>query len=208
MPDTEGLTAVLLQLQGLTQQLAELDHRQAGDVREITERISGLAALVNSIKSSAADEADTLAAIKAIHERIDQLAAQIASEPGGDDAEIYQPCPSRRWWKLEGLAREAAIASLRAWVEQIYLPGYGYLAASLGGCWDQHPLCPYALDWLSELWSVLYLESKRTRPALAGQAEWQTRLLVAVAEQLAHETRRCSHAVNRPRMPIRTAVRP
>src|SRR5262249_45019325 len=146
MTESDGLTAVLLQLQGITQQLAELDHREASDVRQIHDRIAGLAALASSIKDAAADQADTLAAIKAIHERIDELADQIAGDPDGDSAEIYQPRPSRRWWKLEGHEREASIATLRAWVEQIYLPGYGHLAASLGDCWDQHPLCLYALD--------------------------------------------------------------
>lgn len=208
MIESDGLTAVLLQLQGLTQQLAELDHREASDVRQIQDRIAGLATLVSSIKDTAADQADTLTAIKAIHERIDELAAQIAGEPDDEAAEVYQPRPSRRWWKLEGAEREASIASLRAWVDQIYLPGYGYLAASLGDCWDQHPLCLYALDWLSELWSVLYLQPQRTRPVLAGQAEWQTRLLAAVAEQLAHETRHCHHAVPRSRVPIRMGARP
>ena len=148
MTEPDALTAVLLQLQGLTQQLAELDHREASDIQQIRDRLTGLATLVSSIKDAAAGQADTLAAIKAIDERIDELAAQIASEPG---EESYQPRPSRRWWKLEGPEREASIASLRAWVEQIYLPGYGYLAASLGDCWDQHSLCLYALDWLSEL---------------------------------------------------------
>ncbi len=75
----------------------------------------------------------------------------------------------------------------------MYRPGYGHLAASLGECWEQHPLCLYILDWLSELWSVLYLPPGRTAGTLAGQAEWHTRLLAAAAEQLARETRGCAH---------------
>ncbi len=91
--------------------------------------------------------------------------------------------------------REAETAGkLRAWVEDVYRPGYGHLAGSLGDCWDQHPLCLYILDWLSELWSVLYLAPARTPATLAGQAEWNTRLLPAAAEQLARETRGCAHA--------------
>jgi hypothetical protein len=78
-------------------------------------------------------------------------------------------------------------------VEQVYRPGYGHLAAGLGECWEQHALCLYILDWLSELWSVLYLAPARTAGTLAGQAEWHTRLLTAAAGQLARETRGCAH---------------
>src|SRR5262249_31204781 len=131
MTEPDRLTAVLLQLQAMTQQLADLDCRQANDIRQAHDRIGRLAMLAGSIKEAAADQADTLAAIKAIHERLDEVAARIADASFGEDSEVYQPCPSRRWWKLDGPEREAAIARLRAWVDQIYLPGYGYLAAGL-----------------------------------------------------------------------------
>jgi hypothetical protein len=102
--------------------------------------------------------------------------------------------PAPRWWKLDETEREEALARLRAWVEQIYRPGYGHLSATLAPCWDQHPLCLYGLDWLMELWSALYLISQRTTGNLASQAEWQTRLLPALAEQLHLETTCCEHA--------------
>ena len=105
----------------------------------------------------------------------------------------YQPAPTARWWKLTGDDRDQALARLRAWVEQIYRPGFGHLAAALGPCWDQHPLCLYGLDWLMELWSILYLAPDRTAGTVASQAEWQTRLLPALAEQLYLETTRCQH---------------
>lgn len=89
---------------------------------------------------------------------------------------------------------------LRAWVDQVYRPGYGQLAAALGSCWDQHPLCLYGLDILAELWSLLYLQPARTPAALSGQAEFQTRILPAITEQLIAETARCSHA--QPRTPV------
>ena len=41
-------------------------------------------------------------------------------------------------------------------------PGYGHLAATLGPCWAAHDLCLYGLDILAELWSVLYLQPRRT----------------------------------------------
>jgi hypothetical protein len=78
-------------------------------------------------------------------------------------------------------------------VEQVYRPSYGHLAGTLGPCWDQHPLCLFGLDWLMELWSALYLIPERDTSGLAGQAEWQIRLLPALAEQMHLETRRCQH---------------
>lgn len=89
------------------------------------------------------------------------------------------------------------MSRLRAWVEDVYRPGYGAVSASLGDCWEQHPLCLYGLDWLSELWSLLYLQDNRTPGALAGQAEWQTRLMPAIAEQMTRETSRCGHTASR-----------
>ena len=97
--------------------------------------------------------------------------------------------------------REAAIDRLRAWVEQIYQPGYGHLAAALPPCWDRHPLCLFTLDWLSELWSVLYLSPDRTATTLAAQAEWQTRLLPAAATQMTHEAAHCQHGYGNVRYP-------
>jgi len=93
-----------------------------------------------------------------------------------------------------GLAGELAkdIRRLRDWASRVYLPGYGYLAATLGPCWDQHPLCLYTLDWLSELWQVLYLTPRRTASTLAAQAEFQTRLLPAAAAQMHAETSGCT----------------
>ena len=96
-----------------------------------------------------------------------------------------------RFWKPDDPALGEAVGKLRAWVEQVYRPGYGHLAAGLGECWDRHPLCLYVLDWLSELWSVLYLAPRRTQAVLAGQAEWHARLLPAAADLLARETRSC-----------------
>jgi hypothetical protein len=75
--------------------------------------------------------------------------------------------------------------------------GYGHLAAALGPCWPAHDLCLYALDIASALWSALYLQPGRDHVLLSGQAEYQARILPALAAQLAAETTRCGH--NRPR---------
>jgi hypothetical protein len=199
--EPEGLTAVLLQLAGITQKLAELDQRQASGARELQGRVTAIAALVSELKGTTASHAEALAHLDGLDRQVAELAATAASHATGSDGDPpgYQPAGTPRFWKLDGVARDEAISRLRAWVEQVYRPGYGHLAASLGECWEQHPLCLYILDWLSELWSVLYLASARTQGTLAGQAEWHTRLLAAAAEQLARETRSCTHGTSRYR---------
>jgi len=165
---TDPITAVLDQLAAHAEQIARLDARESGNHAAVSQRIAELA---------------TLAA------RLDQLT------PGGADrARCHVPEPVPRWWKLAGPEREQAIARLRAWVDQVYRPGYGQLATALGPCWDQHALCLYALDILAELWSVLYLGGDRTPAVLSAQAEYQARILPALAGQMAVETRRCAHA--------------
>jgi hypothetical protein len=192
--EPEGLTAVLLQLAGMTQKLSELGQRQDSDTREVKERLAGLASLVSQLQDTTASHTLKLAALDGLDQHVADLAA--GHHPAGSESGSpgYQPAAVPKLWKLDGAARDQAISKLRAWVEQVYRPGYGHLAASLGECWEQHPLCLYILDWLSELWSVLYLAPARTPGTLAGQAEWQTRLLAAAAEQLARETRGCAHA--------------
>jgi hypothetical protein len=134
-------------------------------------------------------------------ERLEQLDASVAvltEQVGavlgeGAPGRGYNPIPAPRWWLLEGEEREAAIARLAAWVDQVFRPCFGSLAASLAPCWPEHPLALFTLDWLSELHSVLYLQPRRSASMLAGQAEWQTRLLPAAAEQIARETSGCGH---------------
>ena len=122
--------------------------------------------------------------------------------PDGDGPDGYHPEPAPEWHKLPADGRAEPIARLRAWVEQIYRPGYGHLAASLGPCWEAHDLCLYGLDIAAGLWSVLYLQPKRTPGLLSAQAEYQARILPALADQLRIETSWCAH----PRGPAQ--VRP
>ena len=198
--EPEGLTAVLLQLAGLTQKLSELGQRQTDDTRALNERITALASTVSELKGTTASHGQTLAALDGLDRQVAELAAAAPGHVAADgDGSGYQPPAAPKFWKPGDPARDAAIGKLRAWVEQVYRPGYGHLAAGLGECWEQHPLCLYILDWLSELWSVLYLAPARTAGTLAGQAEWHTRLLAAAAEQLARETRGCTHATSRHR---------
>jgi hypothetical protein len=133
-----------------------------------------------------------------LSERVDELAA-LMDAPAAEDVEPggrgYQPEPVTRWWALRGEDRAAAVARLRAWTDEIFTPGYGHLA-TLPPCWVEHDLCLYVVDWLAELWSVLYVTPRRTPALLAGQAEFTTRFLPAAADLISKETRGCAHKMN------------
>jgi len=196
MAEPDALTAVLHQLTALTEKLSALDRRESGHATEVRDRIAALTTLSNALKGTQADQAEILQGIKGLGEAVARLTGRLDElAPADGERRYYSPSPPPRFWKLDGAERDDAIAKLHAWVQQVYRPGLGWLSASLSDCWEHHPLCLYALDWLSELWSVLYLQDKRTAGTLAGQAEWQTRLLPAVAEQMARETSRCEHTV-------------
>ncbi len=78
--------------------------------------------------------------------------AKLAETPPVDaDPDRYHPSPSSAWWKLAAADRQEPIARLQAWVEQVYRPGYGHLAATLAPCWSSHDLCLYGLDILAAL---------------------------------------------------------
>jgi hypothetical protein len=125
------------------------------------------------------------------------LTTRPGPRPARDDPDGYQTDPAPCWWQLSPDDRQEPVARLRAWVDQVYRPGYGHLAAALGPCWPSHDLCLYALDIASGLWSVLYLRPSRDTALLSAQAEYQARILPALAAQLAAETTRCGHT--RPR---------
>jgi hypothetical protein len=194
----------MLQITQHTERLALLDQREADHYGELTQRWDDLARQlaeavnrVDAIKDLATRQTALLETLNGLDQQVAALTTrltQLTTATKRDEAdETYTVAPTLRWWKLDGPERDEALNRLRAWVEQIYRPGYGRLAAALGPCWDQHPLCLYGLDWLMELWSALYLSTERKLPALASQAEWQTRLLPALAEQLHQETTRCKH---------------
>ena len=202
--DNDVLAAALIQIAGHAERIASLDtredghhHHLAAQISDLTAGDAALAARIGAIDSTltrhtaivtALDGLDTQVAVLAGH--LTELAAK------GDDAQDkqgYRPVPPPRWWQLTGPERDTALSRLRAWVTQIYQPSYGKLAATLPACWEHHPICLYTLDWLSELWSVLYLATNRTTSTLAAQGEWQTRLLPAAADQMATETTGCRH---------------
>jgi hypothetical protein len=130
---------------------------------------------------------------RTLDEHTAALAELTATTIDTADPDGYQPEPAPQWWNLPADARAEPIARLRAWVEHIYRPGYGHLAATLGPCWETHDLCLYALDIAASLWSVLYLQPVRSPVLLSAQAEYQARILPALADQLQAETQRCRH---------------
>ena len=64
-------------------------------------------------------------------EELTRSLAQPAGSGGDDGQPGYQPVSPPRWWKLDGRERDTMTDRLRAWVEQIYQPGYGQIAATL-----------------------------------------------------------------------------
>ena len=119
---------------------------------------------------------------------------ELADAPASAAADGYHPEPAPQWHKLPTDGRVEHIARLRAWVEQVYQPGYGHLAAGLGPCWPSHDLCLYGLDIAASLWSVLYLQPLRTPGLVSAQAEFHARILPALADQFRLETTWCTHS--------------
>jgi hypothetical protein len=201
--EASGLTAALMQLAQLAERVIGLDTREAGHAKDIREGLAQLTTVVNAMKGTQENHKELLRSLEGLPDAVYTLADRLNEiAPEDDDPKFYVPQPSPRFWKLEGEARDQAVERLRAWVGQVYRPGYGWLSAQLADCWPEHPICLYALDLLSEIWSVLYLNEKRTALTLAGQADLQTRVMPAIAEQLARETRSCTHAPGRNGHPV------
>ena len=188
----DPFSAVLDQLAACRERIAELEGREAGHFGELSGRTAQLAGMVTTISRTLAEDTAAMARLEALDRQVAELARQSGtrSEDGEDG---YRPHPAPSWWQLDGSQRRAPVAELRDWVEHVYRPGYGHLAV-LGACWPQHDLCLYALDIASQLWSALYLQPERTAGLLSAQAEYQVRILPALAAQLTAETTGCGHA--------------
>ena len=191
MSDTDPITAIVDQLAAHAEQLTRLDARHADHHAAVSARLGELTG-------------QTAALGRAVDEHAAALGHLTAPNPTGRDADGYQPDAAPAWWKLTDGDRQEPLTRLRGWVEQVYRPGYGHLAATLGPCWPAHDLCLYALDIASELWSVLYLQPARSPGLLSAQAEYQARILPALADQLRIETNTCGH----PRNPAQPGGQP
>ena len=188
----DPLSAALDQLAACRERITSLEAREAGHFGELRGQTAQLAGMVTTISRTLAEDTAALARLDAL----DRQVAELARQPGTrsqDSEDGYQPHPAPSWHQLDAAERRAPVAELRDWVEHVYRPGYGHLA-SLGACWPQHDLCLYALDIASQLWSALYLQPEHTTGLLSAQAEYQVRILPALAAQLATETTGCGHA--------------
>jgi hypothetical protein len=191
MTGNDPITAIVDQLAAHAEQLARLDTRHADHHAAVGARLAELTSQTAALGHVVEEHAAALA----------RLTVPSQTDPDGDG---YHPEPAPAWWKIAADGRQEPIARLRAWVEQVYWPGYGHLAAGLARCWPAHDLCLYALDIASELWSVLYLQPARSPALLSAQAEYQARILPALADQLRIETNTCGH----PRSPAPAVGQP
>ena len=192
MSNDDPITAALQELAAQHERITQLDDREAGHFTILSSRLAELADLITGLGHSLEDDAAVLTRFEALDRQVADLVAQHAPDPGG-----YHPDPAPAWWKLPAAERHEPIARLHAWVEQVYRPGYGHLAATIAPCWPTHDLCLYGLDVLSGLWSVLYLQPERSVKLLSAQAEYQARILPALAAQLMTETSTCGHPRSR-----------
>ena len=188
-----GVTAVLLQMQQLAERFGGLDERETGHHRDVSEALTGLREAVDDLRGTVAGQGKVLVSLKGVSRQLAGLAAAIEPLLPPEPGPLYYPAPAVRWWDITAEDRAKALDRLRNWVDVIYRPHYGHLAAKLGDCWEDHLLCLVELDWACELWSVLYLCSTRTAGVLSSQAEYGTRILPALAEQLHTETSGCGH---------------
>ena len=184
-PNDGGLTAALLQITAHAERLGQLEASVTANLAECQMATGGLVGAITDLRSLVEEQGRLLDAV-------DELVKTIVP-PDGDDGPGYKPRPPVHWWKLTDDDRQKVVDRLAAWVEQVYRPWYGHLAALLGACWRDHPLCLVGLDVVSELHSVLHFQPKRTASLLSAQAEFQTRVLPAFAEQFRAETSKCSH---------------
>ena len=196
----DPVAAALLQLAACRDQLAALDTREAANHAALAGQLDQLNGKLTTISGALANGTAALARLEALDQQVTGLARHLTSTSGGNGEDGYQPRPAPAWHKLTAEERRAPVAELHDWSERVYRPGYGHLAAALSPCWPEHDLCLYALDIASQLWCALYLQPERTASLLSAQAEYQARILPALAAQLAAETSRCDHHLaDRPR---------
>jgi hypothetical protein len=194
----DALSATLDQLAAHREQIAQLDAREARHFASLAEQLTQLAGMITTVGHALRDDTAAVARVEALEDAVTALAA--SHDGPADDSGRDQPGPAPAWWKLTGPERQEAVAQLRQWVKEVYRPGYGHLAVTLGPCWPAHDLCLYGLDIASQLWTALYLEPEtRSTALLSAQAEYQARILPAIAAQLMTETTGCGH--DQPRRP-------
>jgi hypothetical protein len=139
MTSNDPITAALKQLAAHHERLTQLDDRETGHFTALGERLAELTDLITGIGHTLEGDAALLSRFEALDQQVTDLAAHLALHSADPDS--YHPDPPPTWWKLAAAERHEPIARLYAWVEQVYRPGYGHLAAALGPCWPSHDLC-------------------------------------------------------------------
>lgn len=194
-PDSR-LSAALLQMHEFGERVALLDDREARNFRHVENTLAEMSDTLARLQGAVDGQAEVLESLAGLGESVGLLAAQVAEllpPPEDEPGRGYTPRPCVHWWKLTERDRQKEIDHLAAWVEQIFRPWYGRLAAGLGDCWQEHEATLIGLEILSELHSTLYFQPKRTPSLLTAQAEFQVRILPAMAEQFRVETSSCTH---------------
>jgi hypothetical protein len=195
MTDHDATAAIVAQLAEQRERLGRLDAREQASSQALAQRLAEIEGLV---KNAVRDSAPLATRLHAVEGLAADLARKIADViPDDGPARAYKPSPTPQLWRLGDDARDRLVRKLSAWVQQVYRPVYGHLAARLPACWPEHDLAIALLDCLSEL-HLYYHLNKRTPGVLAAQGEFNARLLPALADLLAAECARCGHDVPVP----------
>jgi hypothetical protein len=188
MTDQDAAAAIVAQIADQREKIGRLDARQQINFDTLSERLTAAERLV---RDTARDSAPLAARVHAVEELAATLAGKLAEViPQDGPARAYKPTPTPQVWRLDEHSRERLVRKLSAWVRDIYKPLYGHLASRLPACWPEHDLCLVLLDVMSEL-QLYYTLNKRTPGILAAQGEYCARLLPALADLVAAETRNC-----------------
>jgi hypothetical protein len=182
--------------------MADQETRNAADIAVLADRLTDLRSVVDRLglavevaQGTIANQGAVLGTLEGLATLVDELTQRFNAIFGPPDdptgLQFYTPIVTPRFWLLEGTDREQAIARLRAWVTEVYSPTFGHVAATLPECWESHPLILTLLDIASELHSCLYLQPRRNQGMLAGQAEYFTRIIPALAQLMEKDTAVC-----------------
>jgi hypothetical protein len=191
-PEIPELPGILLAQAQQGQKLAELSEGLA----HVDGRLGELATVLVGVRGTQAAQGELLDGLEDIRREVASLRSRFnAAFPPerNDGSEFYDPPPSIRPWALDAAGMVEVIAYLSEWVDKIYRPTFGHIAAKLPSCWKEHWLCITVIDVLSELHKVLWLQPVRLAGTLSGQAEFLTRLAPALAEVMATERKGCVH---------------
>lgn len=184
----------LAQLEGQLQELL----RQKAEQREQIERLK-LREILAGIEGQDALETIVGELARQVDETREVQAVQVEMwadmfPPEQPIAGVHRPPPSPRLNTMTPDEFSALLDRLNNWVDNIYRPQFGFLAAMLDPCWAKHGLCLRMLDVLSEIDLTDYIQPRRDRRKLDQQAEFYIRQLYTAANIMAEETADCRKA--------------